>query len=289
MRRRARRARAREIDPVEHLALVVELAIGRVDVLRSTPLPHRPGPEPAHAPARIRGREHDLPAEEVIDLPRPRARALDEAGPEELLLAEAAAARGEQHPVPGARRVADAELAQRLLGEAASGEVLARTLRLLGVPQVARVERRGASEQRVQALTAGAISGRRGVLLLGLQPHPEAVGKRLDRALEVEPLRLHDEVERVAGLRTAEAVVVLLVGADVKRGGALLVERAAAEIAVDSGPPQLDLRLDEGDHVDRVTDAVARVGCVAAHGANAVGTLSASNCAIAKRSVMPAM
>ena len=136
-------------------------------------------------------------------------------------------ARGAQHPVPGARRVTDPELAQRLLLEPATEQVVARRLGLLGLPQVARVVGGGAVEQRVQALAALAAGGGSGILVLGLELDAEAVGERLERALEVEPLGLHHEVERVARDLAAEAVVVLLVGADVERGGALVVERAA--------------------------------------------------------------
>ncbi len=55
------------------------------------------------------------------------------------------------------------------------------------------------------------------------------------------------------------------------------MERAQAEVAVDAAPRQLDPGRDERDHVDRVEHAVAGVGRVPGHGANATGTLSASN------------
>ena len=81
----------------------------------------------------------------------------------------------------------------------------------------------------MQPLAALPAGRRCRVLLLGLQLDPEAVGERLERASEVEPLGLHHEVERVARLPAPEAVVVLLVRADVERRRALVVERAAAE------------------------------------------------------------
>ena len=140
----------------------------------------------------------------------------------------------------------------------------------------------------MQALAPLPPRRRARVLVLGLELDPEAVGQRLQRRLEVQPLGLHHEVERVAGLLAAEAVVVLLVGPDVERAGALVVERAEPEVAVDPGAAQLGARGDEREHVDRGEDAVARVGGVAAHGAKATGTLSCSNARMQKRSVIPA-
>ena len=132
-----------------------------------------------------------------------------------------------------------------------------------------------------------AAGGGRRILGLGLERHPEAVGQRLQRRLEVQPLGLHHERERVARGLAAEAVVVLLVGPDVERGAALVVKRAQPEVAVDAGAAQLGPRRDQRDHVDRVEHAVAGVGGVAAHGAKATGTLSSSNARMQKRSVMP--
>ena len=92
-------------------------------------------------------------------------RALREARRVQLLLGEAAAARGEQHAVPRARRVADAELAQDLLAQPPALQVLARLRRLLGLPQVALVVGGRARQQLEQPLAALAPLGLARVLL----------------------------------------------------------------------------------------------------------------------------
>ena len=81
---------------------------------------------------------------------------------------------------------------------------------------------------------------------------------------------------------------MLLVRADVEGAGALLVERAAPEVAVDAGAAQVGARRDEREHVDRVEHAIPRILGVARHGAKATGTVSASKAWMQKRSVMPA-
>ena len=101
-----------------------------------------------------------------------------------------------------------------------------RRLRLLGLGEVATVVRGRAPEQRVQSLAQLAPGSRGRILVLGLKLHPKPVGKRLERPLEVESLRLHDEAEGITRGLTTEAVVVLLVRSDVEGGGALLVKRA---------------------------------------------------------------
>ena len=257
--------RSREVDPEQHLALVVELAVGGVEVLRALVVAHRPRAEAVDAAAAVDGREHDPLAEPVIDAAGAVARPLREPDREQLLLGEAARPRGAQHPVPRARRITDAELAQGLLLEPSAEQVRACRLRLAGLPQVARVVRRRPRQQRVQPFAALAAGGRARILVLGLELDAEAIGERFQRALEVQALGLLDEVERITGLLAAEAVVVLLVGPDVERRRSLVVKRAQAEVAVDARAPQLRARRDERQHVDRGQHAIPRVSGVAAH------------------------
>ena len=80
--------RAREVDPEQDLALVVELAVGRVEVLRALVVAHRARAEAEHAAARVDGREHDPLAEAVVDAAGAVARALREPDRQQLLLAE---------------------------------------------------------------------------------------------------------------------------------------------------------------------------------------------------------
>ena len=161
------RGGARAVDPEQHLPLVVELALGGVEVLRLAGFAHRPRAEAEHAAAGVGRREHDPLAEAVVDLPGPVLRALHEPGAEQLLVAEPGPAGGDQHPVPGAGRVADAELCEGLLAQAAAEQILARVRGLSRLPQVPGVVRGRAAEQRVQPLAA--LAARRGGRVLVLR------------------------------------------------------------------------------------------------------------------------
>ena len=104
---------ARDVDAEQLAALGEDLALARVDVLRPLVVAHRPRAEAAHAPAAVGEREHDLAAEAVVD---PALAPADrQPGGEHLLVRVAGPPRGDQHRVPRARRVADAELPQRAL------------------------------------------------------------------------------------------------------------------------------------------------------------------------------
>src|SRR5215218_1607810 len=113
-------------------ARVVDRVVGAAQVLPLLSLPDRPRAEAEHAPARVAEREHDPPAEAVVGAPL-AARAGGQAGGDELAVGEPGAPGGEEQPVPRARRVADAELAQKILLEPARGQVRARRLGLLGL------------------------------------------------------------------------------------------------------------------------------------------------------------
>ena len=153
---------------------------------------------------------------------------LDQADRVHLLDPEARPLAGDEDLVPGARREADAEVLQRLLGEPALGQVLARLAGLLRLPEVVRVVGGAAFQQLLQALAALPCGLRPRVLLLALQLDPVAVGERLDRLGEPEPLLLHHEAEDVARHPAAEAVVELVLGVDREGRRALVVERAEA-------------------------------------------------------------
>ena len=84
--------RARAVDAEELAALVVEVALGRVHVLRPLVVAHRARAEAEHAPARVGEREHDPAAEQVAEAAL--APAPPEPRPGELLLVEAVALRG---------------------------------------------------------------------------------------------------------------------------------------------------------------------------------------------------
>ena len=79
------------------------------------------------------------------------------------------------------------------------------------------------------ATLARLVGLRRALLVLDLDPEP--LREPLDRADEVEPLRLAHEGDDVAALAAAEAVVEVEVGIDREARRPLLVERAATHVA----------------------------------------------------------
>ena len=198
---------------------------------------------------RARKRSYSPPPRPFCASPTARSAATSKPGP---LAAD-------QDRVPGTRRVADAEPFQGLLLEAALGKVGACLPRLLGVPEVAAVERGGAVQQLAELapLLAAGLDLR--VLLLALELDPVAVGQQLHRLGESEPLLLLDEFDRVAADPAAEAVVELLLRVDRERWGPLLVERAEAD-----HPRSLALEVgmggDDLDDVGRLLHPLEAVG-----------------------------
>ena len=83
---------ARQIDPVEHLALLVDRGLGGVEVLRLdlVVLEDAPGPEPDGVAGGVADRPEQPPAEAVVGRPALR----DQPGRHRLLVAEAASAAG---------------------------------------------------------------------------------------------------------------------------------------------------------------------------------------------------
>ncbi len=118
-----RRGSVRQVDAEELAALVEDVVLRRVEVLRPSPLAHRTRAEAEHLPTPVGEREHDAPAKAVVDAALSSV-ALRETGVHELLRPEAALLGAHDHPVPRARRVADPELAKDLLRQAATGQVL---------------------------------------------------------------------------------------------------------------------------------------------------------------------
>ena len=148
-----------------------------------------------------------------------------------------------------ARRQPEPELAADLLAEPAPGEVLAHRLARGGLPEVALVEARRLLEQREQPLAPLALGVLARRLVLVLQLDAEPLGEPLDRAREVEVLRLADERDRVALRAAAEAVVELVDRVHREARRPLLVEGAAGRPAR-AGLAQLRPPTDQLDHVD---------------------------------------
>ena len=116
----AGRRLAGQVDAEQLAALVVELAVRGVQVLRRLVLAHRPRAESEDAAAAIRRRKHDPLPEPVVHLAARGVRTLHQPGVDQLVLAEPGGPGCPEHPVPRARRVSDPELPQRLGGQAAA-------------------------------------------------------------------------------------------------------------------------------------------------------------------------
>ena len=157
--------------------------------------------------------------------------------------------------VPGAQPTPNSR--QRLVAQPAAGQVVARLRRLRRVAQEGRVEARRALEQLGQprALLARLLGPR--ILGLALELDPVAVGQRLHRVGEREPLLLLDELDHVAPHPAAEAVVELLRRVDRERGRALVVKRAEAGEPV-AGAAQVGVRRDHLDDVRGLLDPLDR-------------------------------
>ena len=197
-----------EVEPVENSALLEQLALGRVDVLslERVVVVELPGLEADHPAARIREREHQPRREVVV-----AALVGQPCGPQ-LVRGEPLLARLGGEPRP--RREAEPELLRDVLTEPATREIRADGLAVGPFPQVALEERRRLVEHGVEALAlATRVVGLRRALLV-LERDPEPLGEPLDRADEVEALRLAHEGDDVAALAAAEAVVEVQVGVD---------------------------------------------------------------------------
>ena len=220
------------MEAVEDVALLEELALGRVDVLalERVVVAEAPRLEPDHPAARIREREHQPEREEVV------AALVGEAGCTDLLQRESALASLRDEAC--AAREPEAELTSDLVSQPAACEVLAYGRARLRLPQYALEVRGRLFEQRAEPLppAADGIGLRRGFLVL--EGHAEPVGEPLDRAGEVEVLGFLDEADDVAALAAAEAVVQLVDGVDGEARSPFLVEGAPAREACARGAPE---------------------------------------------------
>jgi hypothetical protein len=117
-----------EVQAEKLLALAEYVVLSGVQVLRPLSVAHRSRAEANHLPTPVSQREHDAAAEAVVVAALPAL--LREAAVFEFFEAKARLLGPHDHPIPGARRVADPKLAEDLLGQAAAREVLARRSRL---------------------------------------------------------------------------------------------------------------------------------------------------------------
>jgi len=226
--------------------------------------PQRPRSEPEHPAALVAQREHDAPAE-AVDQPPPVAPLDRQPARDQLVAAVSRLRGGGEHPFVRTWREPDPELPQRPLLQATRSEVRARGGGLGRLPQHPHVIRGRALEQGEQPLAPAAALGVARVLGLALELDPRARGQRLQGAREVEPLRLHDELEDVAARAAAEAVVDLFRRVDPERRRPLVVERAQPLEPRHARPPELRARADELREVHGVADSLARIVGVPRH------------------------
>ena len=151
-----------KVDPVQGAALVEERP-SRASSGTSVPRPRAGSGRPDRSPDRRR-RESGM-------MIRPRNRSIDtaarrragEPGTDQLRVGEALAAQALGHRLPGVRRVADREALERLLRQAALGQVGTRALSLAGLEEHLSVPRDGRLERLPQAplppiLACGALA-----------------------------------------------------------------------------------------------------------------------------------
>ena len=212
-----------EVEPVEHLRLVVDRGLGSVQVLRALVVVEQPArAESDGLPGDVADGPDEAAAEAVVDA----AVALrDETGCRELLGREPAALEVVGERVPALRREADAEAPRRVGVEAALAEEAPTDLGL------------GRAEPLDEELGGGLVGGEQpgAVAVVGglaavfvVQLEADAAGEPLDRLGERDVVHALQERVDVARLAAAEAVVVAELRPHVEARAALVVEGAEA-------------------------------------------------------------
>jgi hypothetical protein len=238
---------AGEVDPVEHLRLLVQGRLGRVEVLRAVVvLEELAGAETDDRPRRVPDRPDQPPPEAVDELAG--ARRLRQPGLGQLLDREPLGAQVLRERVPRVRSEPAAERRRGVAVEAAAGEELPGDGGV-GPLQLLTVERRGRGVGVQQALLE---TGRRGAaprgtpvrVLIG-QLEADASGQPLDGLDETEPVELGEERDRVAAHTAPEAVIHAARGGDVETRRPLVVKGAQALEVAATGIAQGDALADD--------------------------------------------
>ncbi len=239
----ARDVLAGQVEPVQHLALVVDRRLGRVQVFGTVVVIQQLARAETERCARdVADRPDQATAEAVVDV---------------ATIATAEQARRHQLLLGVAQRLQ--MLAQR---PAARGETDAETLRRRRVETAGTQERttglglrrRQLRDEEILCRLIGSQDARAHPVVAGLptilvmQLVPDAGRHPLDRLGERDVVHLLQEREDVAALAAAEAVVETHLGPHVEAGAALLVEGAEALHRPDAGVLQRDvLAHDVGD------------------------------------------
>src|SRR5690606_27922578 len=249
----ARDVALREVEPIEHLVLLVDRRLGRVEVLRPLVVVEQLARAEADRLARhIADRPHDPAAEPVVHSPALVRQ--HEARRHELVAREALAREVVQQVIPPARRVPDAEVARGAGVEAALTEERARGLGLwrqqLLAEELGRLRVRGVQARATARLGRGAAA------LLVVQLVSDALRDLLDRLGEREVVHLAQERVDVPRFAAPEAVIEPLAGAHIEARALLVVEGAEPLQGADARRLQRDALADDVGDVRARLDLV---------------------------------
>ena len=221
---RGRHGRLRLVEAVEHVRLVEEGRLLRVEVFRLAVADDATAERYALA-LRIEYREHHAVVEPVVHTAVVALHG--DVGLNHLFVLEAL--RGQvAHEHGAAGREAELPFLGNLPTEPAAAQVGARRIRLGGFPphELLVVERARLAAYLAQA---GFLARRDAVAPAVVDDvDVRAVGEHAHGIGKVDVVHLHDEAEHVAALAAAEAVPELRGGVDLARRRLLVVERAAA-------------------------------------------------------------
>ncbi len=222
-----------QVDAVEHLVLVVELRVRRIDVFRVdlVVVIQLARAESQGAASGVADRPRHTPAEIVVHAPLALA---GQTGVEHLLLREPLVGQVAHQIVPSARRVAAAEPRAIGLRKITAGEQFAGGQRFVG-HQLRHKEPLGLLVRLKQARALGAFGFGRIAGLVVMQLDVVAVGEQLHRLAEIDVLLLFDVFEHVAAAAAAEAVPHAHRRAHAEARGLFVVEWAQAHIRPDAG------------------------------------------------------
>ena len=220
-----------EVDAVERAALVVERALGAVEVLGALLVAAQGAcPEGDHLAAEPVHGEGDAPVEEVPG--GAVLAAFDPAGLLQQVRVEALLLRRGGEDAAAFGHVAQSEMADGLVAEAAFAEVAeADAAALLGVPQLLHAPAQGPLLDHGQGLALGLFGALLGGGLLFGQVDVVALGEPADGLHIAQVLVLHQEADGITALAAAEALVDAQRGVHVEAGRLLVVEGAQRQEA----------------------------------------------------------
>ena len=216
-----------QINAIQHLILVIQLRIRRIDILRRNLIIviQLARTKPQRTPRRITNRPRHTPTEIVIHATLPLT---SQSRIQHLLLCKPLRRQITHQIIPTLRRIAATEALAVGLGEGAAAEQLARGERLLGHDLADEEALCGLVRlQQTGALGTGVLGTGRTVLLV-VQFDMVFVRKQLHRLAEVDVLLFLDEFEHVAAQTAAKTMPYAERRPHVEAAGLLVVERAQA-------------------------------------------------------------